>query len=80
LLISHAGGIYPAKPPIPIIGDFLSLESDWYPALGDSLVKNIVTNDVNKRIDIGCAAAHGTFKWSQEPHKKMRRRIQHCSL
>ena len=37
LPIPHAGGVYPAKPLPHIIGGLLTFESDWSPALGESL-------------------------------------------
>lgn len=38
LPIPHAGGEFPAKPSIHILGGMLSLESEWSPPLGDSLI------------------------------------------
>jgi hypothetical protein len=38
LPIPHAGGTYPAKPLIPILGGLLTFESDWTPPLGDALI------------------------------------------
>lgn len=61
LPIPHAGGVYPAKPPISIIGGILSFDSDWSPALGDSLIKALTINQGLGKIDIGCIAAHGCF-------------------
>jgi hypothetical protein len=59
LPIPHAGGTFPAKPPIDIMGGILCFESDWNPALGDPL-KNVL--DSNKGgLDCGCVAAHGHF-------------------
>ena len=69
LPIPHAGGTYPAKPPIPVIGGFLSLEGDWKPPLGSSLTKNLATKNDQERIDIGCVAAHGSFQWNADQHK-----------
>lgn len=34
LPIPHAGGTYPPKPLIPILGGLLTFESNWSPALG----------------------------------------------
>lgn len=59
LPIPHAGGTYPAKPPIKIIGGILTFESDWTPGMGDAL-KNILKNELNV-LDLGCVAAHGYF-------------------
>lgn len=39
LPIPHAGGTYPAKPLIPILGGLLTFESDWSPALGGRSTK-----------------------------------------
>ena len=37
LPIPHAGGVYPAKALIPILGGLLTFESDWNPAFGAPL-------------------------------------------
>lgn len=64
LPIPHAGGTYPAKPPIDIIGGILCFESDWNPALGDPL-KNVL--EANKGdLDCGCVAAHGYFFFDKD--------------
>ncbi len=61
LPIPHAGGVYPAKPPIPIQGGLLTFESEWNPPLGPSL-KKVLNADVGEgRLDIGCIASHGHF-------------------
>lgn len=36
LPIPHAGGVYPPKALMPILGGLLTFESDWSPALGPS--------------------------------------------
>lgn len=59
LPIPHAGGTYPAKPLIPILGGILSFESEWKPALGESLEKALNADQGDGRLDIGCVAAHG---------------------
>lgn len=59
LPIPHAGGVYPAKPPVKIIGGILTLESDWTPALGKSLEDALKQDE--RCLDIGCIAAHGYF-------------------
>jgi hypothetical protein len=61
LPIPHAGGIYPAKPRISILGGILSLGSDWSPALGESLQNALNGEQGDGKIDIGCVAAHGYF-------------------
>jgi len=62
LPIPHAGGIYPAKPLIPIYGGLLTLESDWKPPLGKSL-ENALSVDVGDgKLNLGCIASHGYFE------------------
>lgn len=61
LPIPHAGGTYPAKPLIPILGGLLAFESDWSPALGKPMNKALRTDLDEGRLDIGCVASHGHF-------------------
>ena len=61
LPIPHAGGTYPAKPLIPILGGVLTFESDWSPPLGQSLDAVLRDGADDHRLDLGCVAAHGTF-------------------
>lgn len=66
LPIPYAGGVYPAKAAIPIIGGFLAFESDWRPPLGTSLEKSLATDNLDKELQIGCIAAHGTFSQRED--------------
>ena len=66
LPIPHAGGTYPAKPLIPICGGLLCLESDWNPALGESLLAALGDGKGEGHLDIGCVAAHGHFRFDKE--------------
>jgi hypothetical protein len=61
LPIPHAGGTYPPKPLPPILGGLLTFESDWNPPLGDSLKTVLEAGVDERRLDIGCIAAHGLF-------------------
>lgn len=61
LPIPHAGGTYPAKPLIPILGGLLTFESDWSPAFGAPLDRALAVSDELERLDMGCVAAHGHF-------------------
>lgn len=61
LPIPHAGGTYAPKPLIPIIGGILSLESEWSPAMGESLQKVLMADQELGRLDLGCIASHGHF-------------------
>lgn len=64
LPIPHAGGTYPAKPPGHIYGGILAFESEWKPAMGNSLQKALNTDF--GCVDIGCVAAHGYFFMEEE--------------
>lgn len=62
LPIPHAGGTYPAKTPVHILGGLLTFESDWKPPLGESLVQALKDPEgADGRLDLGCVAAHGIF-------------------
>jgi hypothetical protein len=65
LPIPYAGGTYPAKPLIPILGGILTFESDWSPPLGDTLRAVLLEDQGERRLDIGCVAAHGYFYWDR---------------
>ena len=61
LRIPHAGGTYAPKPLFPILGGLLTLDSNWSPALGDSLKKSLNEDLGDGRLDIGCLAKHGHY-------------------
>lgn len=69
LPIPHAGGTYPPKPLIPILGGLLSFESEWDPPLGDSLSKALQAQQGDGQLDIGCVAAHGHFYFDVKTKK-----------
>ena len=69
LPIPHAGGTHPRKPPIPILGGLLALESDWKPALGKPLLAALCSGSGDGRLDIGCVAASGYFGFDEEDGK-----------
>ncbi len=60
--IPHAGGTYPAKTPGHIIGGLLTLDSEWKPPCGNSLSCALGGGALAGRLDLGCIAAHGTFR------------------
>ena len=66
LPIPHAGGTYPPRQPIPILGGLLVLESDWKPALGKPLLAVLCNGKNDGRIDLGCVAASGYFVFDEE--------------
>lgn len=61
LPIPYAKGTYPPKPLIPIIGGVLTFESDWKPPFGKAISNALNDPDDNRRLNLGCVAAHGYF-------------------
>jgi hypothetical protein len=61
LPIPHAGGTYPSKPLIPILGGLLTFDSEWSPPLGAALIDALSDGASDGRLDLGCVAAHGYF-------------------
>lgn len=61
LPIPHAGGTYPPKPPISILGGILAFESDWSPPLGDALRTSLMSDQGDGKLDLGCVATDGHF-------------------
>lgn len=66
LPIPHAGGTAPAKVPHPIMAGLVTLESDWSPKLGATLIEHVQGGQGNEALDIGCVAAHGLFMRSTD--------------
>lgn len=66
LPIPHAGGTFAAKPLIPILGGFLSLESEWKPPLGEPLADRLAEVAGDRRLDVGCIASHGRFSINED--------------
>lgn len=69
LPIPNAGPTVPPKPPIPILGGLLTLESDWNPPMGDSLQRALSGSTAEERLDVGCVAAHGYFAFDRASAK-----------
>lgn len=66
LPIPHAGGVYPPKPLIPILGGLLTFESEWNPAMGAAFERSLLADLGDGRLDIGCLAAYGHFFFYQQ--------------
>jgi len=66
LPIPNAGETYPPKRPPHIFGGILALESDWTPAFGKPLSDALDPGKTEGRLDFGCIAAHGYFKFNQD--------------
>lgn len=66
LPIPHAGGVYKPKPAIPIIGGILTLDSDWTPALGETMLTHLNKDTDKGLLNLGCVAGHGHFFYNQE--------------
>lgn len=62
LPIPHAGGIYKAKPPQPILGGILCLETDWTPPFGDAFRRAVLSKTGDHKLDLGCAIRNGAFE------------------
>lgn len=62
LPIPHAGGVYPAKPNIAIIGGLLTLSSTYSPFFSDATADVLNTDVDHGRIDIGCVADSGAYR------------------
>jgi hypothetical protein len=68
LPIPYAGGTFPPKPPIPILGGILTFESDWSPRFGEALDAALAADMEGGRLDFGCVAAHGHFHYDRDKH------------
>ena len=60
--IAHAGGEYQPRQPFSITAGILTYQSSWRPPLGDSLVEALRGQEKTRRLDLGCAVAHGAFE------------------
>lgn len=67
LPIPHAGGTYPPKPPIQILGGILTFESEWSPGIGEALNTALTKND--GCLNLGCIASHGYFNYEADQRK-----------
>jgi len=59
--ITHAGGTFPPRKPIPIIGGILSLTNEWKPPFGSPFNEVLSSLSPFERINIGCSLKHGSF-------------------
>jgi hypothetical protein len=64
LPIPHAGGTYPAKQPIQILGGILTFDSEWSPGMGEALKTALTKKD--GCLNLGCIASHGYFSYDGE--------------
>jgi hypothetical protein len=60
--ISHAGGTYKPREPIPITAGLLTYQSSWTPAFGDPFKQAIKALDKFERLDIGCSVNSGGYE------------------
>lgn len=58
--ISHAGGTFPAKEPLPIVAGIVAPRSSWVDGLGESFRRHLPTAGL-ERLDCGCALDDGAF-------------------
>ena len=66
LPVPHVSGIADPKAPGHILAGILSLSSDWNPPLGAPLREALATNDDDRRLDLGCAASYGWFRFQKK--------------
>lgn len=66
LPIPTASGEVPPKPLHHILGGILTLESEWSPPLGQTLAKHLAEQDPSGRLDLGCVATHGVFRFDHK--------------
>jgi hypothetical protein len=66
LPIPSAGGLLAPKPLHHILGGALALVSGWSPALGTPLLTLLQEASTDRRIDIGCVSAAGTFECTND--------------
>lgn len=57
--ITHAGGRFEPRPPIPILAGLVCLGSRWSPAFGDPLVSSLGDLAAAGRLDLICSLQHG---------------------
>jgi hypothetical protein len=62
LPIPHAGGIYPPKPNIAIIGGILTLSSSYSPFFSEATAEALAIHDEHEAIDLGSVADSGGFR------------------
>ena len=65
--ITHAGGQYPARPPIDILAGLLCFDSRWKPAFGKPLQSAIAKSPEPGRLDLVCALRRGSAEIQYEP-------------
>ncbi len=59
--ITHAGGMYDAKEPIPILGGLLTTRSGWADLEGRAAVLAVMRLTGSRRVDLGCALRSVAF-------------------
>lgn len=66
LPIPHAGGFYPAKQSLPILGGLLALEKE---PSAETVKSYFADMDDTNRLNLGCAADSCYFYYEKEQHK-----------
>lgn len=60
--ITHAGGEYKPRSPIPILAGILTYQSDWKPPFGDPFINCLRALIPSQFIDLGCVVKSGGFE------------------
>lgn len=58
--ITHAGGVFPARPLFPIVAGIVAARADWSDGLGAGFRRNLQT-DEPQQLECGCALEAGAF-------------------
>ena len=66
IAITHAGGQFEPRVPIPITGGILTVDSKWTPVIGKSLNKALFGLPPAAQIDLGCVLKHSSFQTNYE--------------
>lgn len=67
--IQHAGGIYPPRPPIPIIAGILTLNSKWKKIFSEPFKNALSTLKEKERLDVACSIEKGAAEIKYNSHE-----------
>lgn len=67
--ITHAGGKFTPREPIPIFAGILSLDSKWKPLFGSPLKEALAHLNKSERLDFICALKNGSAEISYKANK-----------
>lgn len=65
--IAHAGGVYPPKRPIAILGGLLTTRSGWADLQGEAAVQAVLSLSGDREVNLGCALRAVSFNRPDDP-------------